>query len=130
MGIEQYLTHNDYTLWEIIVNGNASATTTASASGVDAKSLWEAINTRFGGNKESKKMQKAVLNQLEIHGEVISIEDINLKLLRSLPSAWNTHSLVIRNKGVLDTVTTDDLYNNLNVNEVEIKGQSSSSSNS
>ncbi|GKB52358.1 ribonuclease H-like domain-containing protein [Tanacetum coccineum] len=29
----------------------------------DAKTLWEAIKTRFGDNKESKKMQKAILKQ-------------------------------------------------------------------
>ncbi|GJX03756.1 putative reverse transcriptase domain-containing protein [Tanacetum coccineum] len=31
----------------------------------DAKSLWEEINSRFGGNIESKKMQKNVLRPLE-----------------------------------------------------------------
>ncbi|GKA71501.1 hypothetical protein Tco_0777640, partial [Tanacetum coccineum] len=29
----------------------------------DAKSLWEAIKNRFGGNKELKKMQKSILKQ-------------------------------------------------------------------
>ncbi|GJV68787.1 hypothetical protein Tco_1484296, partial [Tanacetum coccineum] len=29
----------------------------------DAKTLWEAIKTRFGGNKELKKMQKTILKQ-------------------------------------------------------------------
>ncbi|GKF28113.1 hypothetical protein Tco_0094455, partial [Tanacetum coccineum] len=29
----------------------------------DAKELWEAIKTRFGGNANSKKMQKAVFKQ-------------------------------------------------------------------
>ncbi|GJZ91376.1 ribonuclease H-like domain-containing protein [Tanacetum coccineum] len=29
----------------------------------DAKSLWEAIKNRFGGNKESKKIQKTILKQ-------------------------------------------------------------------
>nr|GFA69675.1 ribonuclease H-like domain-containing protein [Tanacetum cinerariifolium] len=29
----------------------------------DAKSLWEAIKNRFGDNKESKKIQKTILNQ-------------------------------------------------------------------
>ncbi|GJY00481.1 hypothetical protein Tco_0357499 [Tanacetum coccineum] len=79
-----------------------------------AKSLMEAIEKRFGGNKESKKVQKTLLkqqyenfnrsssegldqicdrlqmliSQLEIHGETISQEDLNLKLLRSLPSEW------------------------------------------
>ncbi|GJY17026.1 retrovirus-related pol polyprotein from transposon TNT 1-94, partial [Tanacetum coccineum] len=72
---------------------------------MDAKSLCEAIKNRFRGNKESKKMQKTILkqqyenfaasrsegldktydrfqkliSQLEIHGEVISQEDGNLK---------------------------------------------------
>ncbi|GKA59257.1 ribonuclease H-like domain-containing protein [Tanacetum coccineum] len=107
----------------------------------DAKSLWEAIKNRFGGNKESKKMQKTILkqnyenfaassqegldktydrfqkliSQLEIHGEVISQEDANLKLLRSLPSAWNNIALIMRNKSNLDTLSMDDLYNNLKV---------------
>nr|GEZ21658.1 hypothetical protein [Tanacetum cinerariifolium] len=105
----------------------------------DAKKLWEAIKTRFGGNKESKKMQKTILkhqyknfaalrsegldktydrfqklvSQLEIHDEVILQEDANLKLLRSLPPAWNTHTQIMRNKSDLDTLSMDDLYKNL-----------------
>ncbi|GJU37935.1 hypothetical protein Tco_1186289 [Tanacetum coccineum] len=124
MRIEQYLTHTDYALWEVIVNGpippkiaeqklakknelKAKSTLLLAIPdehllkfhGIkDAKTLWEAIKTRFGGNKESKKMQKTILkqqyenftasrsegldktydrfqkliSQLEIHGEVIS----------------------------------------------------------
>ncbi|GJW62707.1 putative ribonuclease H-like domain-containing protein [Tanacetum coccineum] len=122
----------------------------------DAKALWEAIKNRFGGNKESKKMQKIILkqnyenfdasrqkgldktyyrfqkliSQLEIHGEVISQENANLKLLRSLPSVWNNIALIMRNKYDINTLSMDDLYNNLKVYESEIKGQTSSSSNS
>ncbi|GKC35646.1 hypothetical protein Tco_1048030, partial [Tanacetum coccineum] len=55
-------------------------------------------------------------------------EDANLKLLRSLPSAWNNIALIMRNKSDLDTLSMDDLYNNLKVYESEIKVQSSSSS--
>ncbi|GJT85163.1 hypothetical protein Tco_1066880 [Tanacetum coccineum] len=66
----------------------------------DAKSIWEAIKNRFGGNKESKKMQKTILKQ--------NYENF---------AASNTESM-------------DDLYNNLKVYESEIKGQTSSSSNS
>ncbi|GJY47546.1 ribonuclease H-like domain-containing protein [Tanacetum coccineum] len=86
----------------------------------DAKSLWEAIKNRF----------QKLISQLEIHGEVISQEDANMKLLRNLPSAWNNITLIMRNKSDLDTLSMDDLYNNLKVYEAEIKGQSSSSSNS
>ncbi|GKC79638.1 hypothetical protein Tco_1130412 [Tanacetum coccineum] len=122
----------------------------------DEKSLREAIKNRFGGNKESKKMQKTILkqnyenfvassqegldktydrfqkliSQLEIHGKVISQEDVNMNLLRSLPSAWNNIALIMRNKSDLDTLSMDDLYNNLKVYESEIKGQTSSSSTS
>ncbi|GJX62562.1 hypothetical protein Tco_0295462 [Tanacetum coccineum] len=125
MRMEQYLTHTDYALWEVIMNGDAPAIASASTEGpiplktakqklarkneLKAKkhsTLWEAIKARFGGNKESKKMQKTILkqqyenftasrfegldktydrfqkliSQLEIHGEVISQEDANLKL--------------------------------------------------
>ncbi|GKB74292.1 hypothetical protein Tco_0935704, partial [Tanacetum coccineum] len=96
----------------------------------DVKSLWEAIkNSQEGLNKTYDRFQK-LISQLEIHGEVISEEDANLKLLRSIPSAWNNIALIMRNKSDLDTLSMDDLYNNLKVYEFEIKGKSSSSSNS
>nr|GEW26122.1 hypothetical protein [Tanacetum cinerariifolium] len=78
----------------------------------DAKMLMEAIKKKYKGNKESKKVQSTLLkqqyenftasssknldqtfdrlqkliSQLEIQGEVIEQEDMNLKLLRSLLS--------------------------------------------
>nr|GFA02722.1 hypothetical protein [Tanacetum cinerariifolium] len=41
----------------------------------------------------------------------------------------NTHTLIMQNKSDLDTLSMDDLYNNLKVYEAEIKDQSSSSPN-
>ncbi|GJV75038.1 hypothetical protein Tco_1506622 [Tanacetum coccineum] len=81
----------------------------------DAKSLWEAIKLRFGGNEESKKMQKNILkhHQLEVHGAPISKEDINEKFLRSLSPSWNQIALIMRNKPDIDEIDIDDLYNNL-----------------
>ncbi|GKB51893.1 hypothetical protein Tco_0902646, partial [Tanacetum coccineum] len=72
-----------------------------------------------GLDKTYDRFQK-LINQLEIHDEVISQEDAYLKLLRSLPSAWNNIALIMRNKADLDELSMDDLYNNL-------KGQASSS---
>ncbi|GKD12662.1 hypothetical protein Tco_1197069 [Tanacetum coccineum] len=103
MRMKQYLTHTNYALWEVIVNGVTPTIASASAGtegpippktaeqklvrknelkakstlflaipdehllkfhGIkDAKTLWEAIKARFGGNKESKKMQKTILKQ-------------------------------------------------------------------
>ncbi|GJY66207.1 hypothetical protein Tco_0468445 [Tanacetum coccineum] len=104
----------------------------------DAKTLFAAIQTRFGGNEATKKTQKTLLkqmlqkivSQLAILGENISQEDLNLKFLRSLPSEWNTHVVVWRNKPDLDTMSFDDLYNNFKIVEQEVKGTASSSSSS
>ncbi|GKF98040.1 hypothetical protein Tco_0293861, partial [Tanacetum coccineum] len=75
------------------------------------------------------RLQK-IASQLAILGENISQEDLNLKFLRSLPSKWNTHAVVLRNKPDLDTMSFDDLYNNFKIVEQEFKGTASSSSNS
>ncbi|GJZ47533.1 hypothetical protein Tco_0601365 [Tanacetum coccineum] len=45
-------------------------------------------------------------------------------------SSGNNIALIMRNKSDLDTLSMDDLYNNLKVYESEIKGKSSSSLNS
>ncbi|GJV81101.1 hypothetical protein Tco_1516971 [Tanacetum coccineum] len=103
MRIEQYITHTNYALWEVIMNGDAPTIASASVCPEgpiplktveqklarknemkakstlllaipdehllkfhrikDAKTLWEAIKARFGGNKESKKIQKTILKQ-------------------------------------------------------------------
>nr|GEV19441.1 ribonuclease H-like domain-containing protein [Tanacetum cinerariifolium] len=39
------------------------------------------------------------------------------KFLRSLPSEWNMHVVMWRNKPDLDSISMDDLYNNLKVND-------------
>ncbi|GJX71912.1 putative ribonuclease H-like domain-containing protein, partial [Tanacetum coccineum] len=74
------------------------------------------------------RLQK-LITQLEIQGEVITQEDMNLKLLRSLPSEWKTHALIWRNKQEIETISLDDLYNNLKIYEPEISGSSSTSQN-
>ncbi|GJX06929.1 hypothetical protein Tco_0194861 [Tanacetum coccineum] len=75
------------------------------------------------------RLQK-LISQLEIQGELINQEDMNLKLLRSLPSEWKTHALIWRNKVEIETISLDNLYNNLKIYEPEITGSSSTSQNS
>ncbi|GJV25796.1 putative ribonuclease H-like domain-containing protein [Tanacetum coccineum] len=107
----------------------------------DAKEIWEAIRTRFGGNANSKKMQKAVfkqqfeafkisnseglekgydrfqqlLSQLEAHGAEVSTEDANHKFLRSLPPAWSNLAMTMRTNPEIDNLSIDDCNNNLRV---------------
>ncbi|GJU83973.1 hypothetical protein Tco_1291519 [Tanacetum coccineum] len=91
----------------------------------EAKTLFAIIQIRFGGNEATKKTQKTLLKQM-----YENFKDLNLKILRSLPSEWNTHVVVWRNKLDLDTMSFDDLYNNFKIVEQEVKGTTSSSSNS
>nr|GEV55415.1 ribonuclease H-like domain-containing protein [Tanacetum cinerariifolium] len=119
----------------------------------DAKTLIEAIEKRFGGNKETKKVQRTLLkqqyenftssssesldqiydrlqkliSQLEILEESLSQEDIKLKFLRSLPTEWRTHTLIWRNKTDLEEQSLDDLFNSLRIYEDEVKSSSSAS---
>ncbi|GKB68173.1 ribonuclease H-like domain-containing protein, partial [Tanacetum coccineum] len=91
----------------------------------------EAIKKWFGGNKESKKMQKTILKQNYEKLAASSQEGLDKTYdRRSLPLAWNNIALIMRKKSDLETLSMDDLYNNLKVYESEIKGQTSSSSNS
>ncbi|GJZ52787.1 putative reverse transcriptase domain-containing protein [Tanacetum coccineum] len=71
---------------------------------------------------------QSLLSQLEIHGAGVSTEDANQKFLRSLPSSWSQVSLVMRTKPGVDSLSFDDLYNNLRVFESDVKGSTGSSS--
>nr|GEY10342.1 hypothetical protein [Tanacetum cinerariifolium] len=191
MRIEQYFLRTDYSLWEVILNGDSPvptrivegvvqlvAPTTAEQklarknelktrdtllmalpdkhqlkfnSHKAAKTLIEAIEKRFGGNTETKKVQKTLLkqqfenfsssssegldqihdklqklvSQLKIHGVSLSQKDVKLKFLRILPSEWKTHILIWRNKTDLEDKSLDDLFNSLKIYESEVKHSSS-----
>nr|GEX87295.1 hypothetical protein [Tanacetum cinerariifolium] len=185
--IEQYFLMTDYSLWEVILNGDSPAPTRVvdgvlqliapitaeqrlarknelKACGTllmalpdkhqlkfnshkDAKTLMEAIEKSFGGNTDTKKVQKTLLKQqyenfsgsstesldqihnklqkliskLEILGVSLSQEDINLKFLRSLHSNCRTHTLIWRNKTDLEEQSLDDLFNNLKIYKAKVK---------
>ncbi|GJU68500.1 hypothetical protein Tco_1254759 [Tanacetum coccineum] len=70
-------------------------------------------------NQKPQLLQK-LLSLLEPFGKKLSQEDVNQKLLRILSPEWNTHAVVWRNKANLDTMSIDDLYNNLKVYEPEV----------
>nr|GEW07591.1 hypothetical protein [Tanacetum cinerariifolium] len=154
MRMEQYLTHTDYALWEMIINGDSPVLEPLAVGTVvppktkaqklarknklkakstlllaitdehllkfhsikDAKSLWEAIKIRFEGNKKSKKMHKTILKQ--------EYENFIASRSEGLDKTYD------RNKPDIETLSMDDLYNNLKVYNAEIRGKSSSGSNS
>nr|GEV93909.1 hypothetical protein [Tanacetum cinerariifolium] len=139
---KQYFLMTDYSLWEVILNGDspiptrvidgvvqpvAPTTTEQRLARKNELKAREAIEKRFDGNKETKKVQKTLLNQLEILGESLSQKDINLKSLRSLPAKWRTHTLIWRNKTDIEDQSLDDLFNSLKIYEAEVKSSSTTS---
>nr|GFB69694.1 hypothetical protein [Tanacetum cinerariifolium] len=116
----------------------------------DAKTLFEVIQAKFGGNDATKKTQitllkqmyenfnapstesldsifnrlQKIVSQLAILGENIYQEVRNMKFLRSLPSEWNAHVVVWKNEADLDTMSIDDLYNNFKIVQQEVKKNS------
>nr|GFB43142.1 hypothetical protein [Tanacetum cinerariifolium] len=145
MRIEQYFLITDYSLWKVILNGYsptptrvvdgvvpAIAPTTAEQrlakkNEVKARgTLWMDLpdkhKLKFNIHKVAKSLMEAIeKRKLEILGESVSQEDINMKFLRSLPSEWRTHTLIWRNKADLEDQSLDGMFNNLKIYEAEFK---------
>ncbi|GJR90646.1 hypothetical protein Tco_0214657 [Tanacetum coccineum] len=85
------------------------------------------ISSSEGLEKGYDRFQQ-LLSQLEAHGSEVSTEDANHKFLRSLPLAWSNLAMTMRTKPDVDTLSIDDLYNNLKGFEQEIQGASKTSS--
>ncbi|GJU87392.1 hypothetical protein Tco_1294938 [Tanacetum coccineum] len=109
MRIEQYFLMTDYSIWEDRRNE-------MKARGILLMALPNKDQLKFHSYKDAKLLMEAIekrlqklISQLEIQGEVITQEDMNLKLLRSIPSEWKTHALIWRNKEEIETISLDDL---------------------
>nr|GEV51585.1 hypothetical protein [Tanacetum cinerariifolium] len=135
--IEQYFQVQDYAIWDVIENGNSfkpvpQTTTNADARSMllmalpnehlltfsqykDAKTLFEAIQARFGGNDATKKTQRNLLKQM--------YENLNAPSTESLDSIFNRLQKIVSQLAILDldTMSIDDLYNNFKVVEQEVK---------
>ncbi|GJW23734.1 ribonuclease H-like domain-containing protein [Tanacetum coccineum] len=138
MRIEQYLTHTDYALWEVIVNGDAPAVASASAEGPFPPKTAEQKLARKNELKAKSTLLLAIPDEhiLKFHG-IKDAKPPSLEAIKAMfggnkesKNTWNNIALIMRNKSDLDTLSRDDLYNNLKVSESEIKGQSSLSSSS
>ncbi|GKB10507.1 hypothetical protein Tco_0844430, partial [Tanacetum coccineum] len=159
MRIEQYLQCIDYTLWEIIENGNAPIVTKlvdGTRNVILTKVLREgtkkgrAIENRFGGNTATKKTHKNLLKQ-QYEDFVASSTEVIKKTyerLQKLISQLEMHGEVIPqediNQKFLRSLSQEwtmhtivwrnkpdiDLFNNLKAYESEVNGTSSSTTNS
>nr|GEY57080.1 hypothetical protein [Tanacetum cinerariifolium] len=89
----------------------------------DAKLLMKAIEKRYGGNKESKKVQRALLKQ--------QYETFAASSSGTLDQTFDRLQKLISQLEIQDieTISLDDLYNNLKIYEPELTGSSSTSQN-
>nr|GEW36777.1 ribonuclease H-like domain-containing protein [Tanacetum cinerariifolium] len=96
---------------------------------VDAKEMWEAIKSRFGGNDESKKMQKYLLKKQFKGFSVSTLEGLHkgFDMFQTLLSQLEIHGDGFSHEDANQNF--DDLYNNLRVFERDVKGTTTSSSN-
>ncbi|GJX01413.1 hypothetical protein Tco_0185326 [Tanacetum coccineum] len=81
----------------------------------DEKLLMEAIEKRYRGNKEFKKVQRTLLKQ--------QYENFSGSSLEMMDQTFD------RNKEEIETISLDDLYNNLKIYEHELAGSSSTRQN-
>nr|GEU58784.1 hypothetical protein [Tanacetum cinerariifolium] len=87
----------------------------------DAKTLMKAIEKRFGGNTETKKVRKTLLNQQYENftgSSSESLDQIHDRLQKL------THTLIWRNKTDLEEQSLNDLFNSLKIYEAEVKSSS------
>nr|GEY78318.1 hypothetical protein [Tanacetum cinerariifolium] len=89
----------------------------------DAKLLMEAIKKRYGGNKESKKVQRTLLKQ--------QYENFAASSSKTLDQTFNRFQKLISQLEIQDieTISLDDLYKNLKIYEPKLTRSSSTSQN-
>ncbi|GKA58142.1 putative ribonuclease H-like domain-containing protein [Tanacetum coccineum] len=140
MEMEHYLEYIDNEVWKVIQNGNSKKRVTKGKARTlllmavpkdhlrrfhgmdDAKEIWAAIKTRFGGNANSKKMQKAVLKQ--------QFEAFTISSKESLEKGYDRFQKLLSQLDALGAGVSDEdiiVYKILSVFEQDIQKTSSSS---
>ncbi|GJZ52727.1 ribonuclease H-like domain-containing protein [Tanacetum coccineum] len=119
MRMEQYLQCIDYTLWEIIENGNAP------------------IVTKTINGKETVIPPTSVKEKAQRRAELKAISTLLMALPNEHQLKFNSYKdtktlmQAIENRfGEIESLSLDDLFNNLKTYESEVKGTSSSTTNS
>nr|GEW03006.1 retrovirus-related Pol polyprotein from transposon TNT 1-94 [Tanacetum cinerariifolium] len=146
----------DYSLWEVIENGNAPPITqvvegvettiapTTAEEKVQRRLELKARSTlllgipnehqlKFNSIKDAKSLLQAVEKRLELKARstlLLGIPNEHQLKFNSIKDAKSLLQAVEkRNKHEIDTLSLDDLYNNLKIYEPEVKGTSSLNTN-
>nr|GEW74264.1 hypothetical protein [Tanacetum cinerariifolium] len=122
MRIETYFLMTDYSLWEVILNGDSPAPTRV-INGV----LQPVAPTTAEQSLIDLKAVKQIIKTLFLQICLIPPDEGMSPPFRSLPSEWRTHTLIWWNKTDLEEQSFDDLFNSLKIYKAEVKSSSSAS---
>nr|GEZ28692.1 hypothetical protein [Tanacetum cinerariifolium] len=117
--IQQYLQNEHYALWEVIEFGDSyEAPQKESGTGSASES----------SAKKKGRTVADIVSHLEFMDVEIEQDDLNQKFLTILAPECLMYTIVWRNRGDLDTMSLDDLYNHLKVYEPKVQKKSESNS--
>ncbi|GJU32004.1 putative ribonuclease H-like domain-containing protein [Tanacetum coccineum] len=135
MRIKQYIQMIDYALWEVIENG-VTLPKTAVVEGVEKvmpiTSAKDKAQRRLEVKAKSNLMM-GIPNEHQLKFNFIKVAKLLLEAVEkrfsgNAATKKTQRNLLKQNKAELETMSMDDLYNNLKVYEPEVKGMCSSSS--
>ncbi|GJW18477.1 hypothetical protein Tco_0025913 [Tanacetum coccineum] len=119
MRMKQYLQCIDYTLWEIVENGNAPIVTKT----VDGK-----VTVIPPTSVEEKAQRRAELKARSTL--LMALPNEHQLKFNSYKDAKTLMQAIENRFGEIETLSLDDLFNNLKADESEVNGTSSSTTNS
>nr|GEW36351.1 hypothetical protein [Tanacetum cinerariifolium] len=127
MKMEHYLSHTDYPIWKVIKNGNGPVSVTTYTNDM-IKVLPPKTAEEVVARERERKARTTLLMALP-EDHLAKFHKMADAKEMSLPSSWSQVALILRTKPVLNTLSFDDLYNNLRVFERDVKGTTPSLSN-
>nr|GEU65319.1 hypothetical protein [Tanacetum cinerariifolium] len=128
MRIEQYFLMTDYTLWDVIINGDSPAPTVVIEGAVRQVTILSA-DQKLARRNELKASGTLLMalpdkHQLKFNSHK-DAKTLMQAIEKRLPSEWKTHTLIWRNKANLEEHNLDDLFNSLKIYETEVRHSSS-----
>ncbi|GJY41856.1 hypothetical protein Tco_0429126 [Tanacetum coccineum] len=138
MRMEKYHTNTNYGLWQVILNSDGPIQVTKDDDGVKIKVSPKTAQAILGRQRERKAksiLLLAIPDEYQLRFHAIKDEKTCglLSRVEGLDKAYDRFQKLINLLEVhdgIDDLDIDDLYNNLKMFEVDIKGTSRSSSNS
>ncbi|GKF50094.1 hypothetical protein Tco_0143345 [Tanacetum coccineum] len=132
MRMDQYLQCIDYTLWEIVENGNAPIVT-KTVNGKETVIPRACVKEKAHRRTELKArstLLMALPNEHQLKFNSYKDAKTLMQAIENRFGEWTRHTIVWRNKPEIETLSLDDLFNNMKAYESEVKGTSSSTTNS